>query len=43
MLELKNVTKTFGKKTVIHNVSLPVEKGKLTACIGPNGAGRVHY
>lgn len=40
MLELKNVTKTFGKKTVIHNVSLPIEKGKLTACIGPNGAGK---
>ncbi|WP_347300186.1 ATP-binding cassette domain-containing protein [Dolosigranulum savutiense] len=40
MIELNNVSKMFGKKQVIQNVSLPIEKGKLTACIGPNGAGK---
>lgn len=40
MMDLNHVTKSFGEKTVVSDVSLPIEKGKLTACIGPNGAGK---
>lgn len=40
MMDLQNVTKTFGDKTVVSDVTLPIEKGKMTACIGPNGAGK---
>lgn len=40
MMDLQHVTKTFGDKTVVSDVTLPIEKGKLTACIGPNGAGK---
>lgn len=40
MMDLRNVSKSFGKKTVVHDVTLPIEKGKMTACIGPNGAGK---
>lgn len=40
MMEVKRVTKSYGESIVVNNVSLPIEKGKLTACIGPNGAGK---
>lgn len=40
MMDLKHVSKSFGSKQVISDVTLPIEKGKLTACIGPNGAGK---
>lgn len=40
MMDLKHVTKSFGEKTVVSDVTLPIEKKKLTACIGPNGAGK---
>lgn len=40
MMDLQHVTKSFGDKLVVADVTLPIEKGKLTACIGPNGAGK---
>jgi iron complex transport system ATP-binding protein len=40
MVEVKNVTKQYGGKKVLDNVSLSVEKGKITSFIGPNGAGK---
>lgn len=40
MMEIQNVSKSYDNEQVVKNVSLPVEKGKLTACIGPNGAGK---
>ncbi|HLQ75309.1 MAG TPA: ATP-binding cassette domain-containing protein [Alloiococcus sp.] len=40
MMDLQHVTKTFGDKAVVSDVTLPIEKGKMTACIGPNGAGK---
>lgn len=40
MMEIHNVSKSYDNEQVVKNVSLPVEKGKLTACIGPNGAGK---
>lgn len=40
MVDIRNVSKSYGKKTVVSDVTLPIEKGKMTACIGPNGAGK---
>ena len=39
-LGLKNVTIKYDKRTVIDNLSLEIEKGKITALIGKNGAGK---
>lgn len=40
MVEVRNVSKKYGDKTVIHDVSLKIAKGKITSFIGPNGAGK---
>ena len=40
MLEIKNVSKIYGNKKVVNNVSLNIEKGKITSFVGPNGAGK---
>ncbi|MDF2718050.1 MAG: iron transporter ATP-binding protein [Paenibacillus sp.] len=40
MVEVKNVSKTYGGKHVVENVSVQVPKGRITSFIGPNGAGK---
>jgi simple sugar transport system ATP-binding protein len=40
MLELRNITKTFGAVTANDDVSLAVEKGTIHAIVGENGAGK---
>ena len=40
VLELKNVSKTFGKRKVIDNLSLEVKEGEIFGFLGPNGAGK---
>ena len=40
MIEAKNLTKKYGSKKVVDDVSIKIEKGKLTSMIGPNGAGK---
>lgn len=37
---LKKLTKRFGDKVVLDNVSLSIEKGKTTVVIGPSGCGK---
>ena len=39
-VEIKNLTKTFGKITALDNFSLNIEKGKITGLIGADGAGK---
>ena len=40
MLEIRGLTKTFGKLTVLDGVDLAVAPGRVTAVLGPNGAGK---
>ena len=40
MIEIKNVTKKYGKKVALNNVSFTVEDGSIFAFIGHNGAGK---
>lgn len=40
MVTLKNVSKKYGDKKVVDNVSVKIAKGKITSFIGPNGAGK---
>lgn len=40
MVKVKGITKRYGKKNVVDDVSLTIAKGKITSFIGPNGAGK---
>ena len=40
MIEIKNVTKKYGEKIALDNVSFTVEDGDIFAFIGHNGAGK---
>ena len=40
MIEVKNLTKKYGSKTVLDNVSFTVENGEVLGFLGPNGAGK---
>lgn len=39
-LEVRNITKTFGDKEVLHGISFDVESGKALGLLGRNGAGK---
>ncbi|WP_346878241.1 ABC transporter ATP-binding protein [Clostridium sp. UBA7791] len=40
MIEVRGIVKKYGDNPVVDNVSLNIEKGKITSFIGPNGAGK---
>ncbi|MEC0242412.1 ABC transporter ATP-binding protein [Paenibacillus dokdonensis] len=39
-VKLQQVSKSFGKKTVLSEVNLSIEKGQIYGMIGPSGAGK---
>ncbi|MEV6835742.1 ATP-binding cassette domain-containing protein [Streptomyces sp. NPDC051133] len=40
MIEAKNLTKRYGDKTAVNDLSFTVEPGRVTGFLGPNGAGK---
>ncbi|MEX0601796.1 MAG: ABC transporter ATP-binding protein [Bacteroidota bacterium] len=40
MIEIRNVTKSFGSFTAVDDLSLTVERGVFYGFLGPNGAGK---
>jgi ABC-2 type transport system ATP-binding protein len=40
MLEMKNVTKTFGTFTALNDLTMTVPRGAVYGLVGPNGAGK---
>ncbi|MGV7963331.1 ABC transporter ATP-binding protein [Photorhabdus tasmaniensis] len=40
MLTAKNITATYGKKTVLHDLSVDFAQGRITALVGSNGCGK---
>ena len=40
MIEIRNLTKTFGDFTAVDDLSLQIETGEFFGLLGPNGAGK---
>ena len=40
MIEIQNLTKTYGKIKAVDDISFTVEKGEILGFLGPNGAGK---
>lgn len=40
MIRVENVSKDFGKKRVLHNISFEVPRGEILGFLGPNAAGK---
>ena len=40
VLELRNITASYGKIEVLHGIDVVVPRGKVVALLGPNGSGK---
>jgi len=40
LIEVKNLTKTYGDHTVVNHLNFKIEPGKIYGFLGPNGAGK---
>jgi phosphonate transport system ATP-binding protein len=40
MIEVRNLAKAYGKRTVLHDISLSVRAGEFLVVLGPSGAGK---
>ena len=40
MIDIKNITKSFGSLQVLKGIDLHIEKGEVVSIVGPSGAGK---
>ena len=40
ILDVRNISKKFGNKTALEDISFTVEQGQIVALLGENGAGK---
>ena len=40
MIEVKNVTKSYGKAVAVNDISFTIKEGEIVGLLGPNGAGK---
>jgi ABC-2 type transport system ATP-binding protein len=40
IVSIRNVSKVFGKQTVLENINLDIQKGEIFGFLGPSGAGK---
>jgi ABC-2 type transport system ATP-binding protein len=40
MIDIEHVTKRYGSKTILHDISFNVKQGEIVGFLGPNGAGK---
>lgn len=40
LIEVQNLTKVYGRKTAVENVSFKIRNGRIYGLLGPNGAGK---
>ena len=43
MLEIKNISKSYGKHIALSNLCLNIPEGALFGLVGPNGAGKTTF
>ena len=40
MIDIKNITKSFGSLKVLKGIDLHIDKGEVVSIVGPSGAGK---